>query len=196
MVATLATYMALQAVSLMLRPTSAGMINEAVMDAINLQIGFVPLTLLVAVVLALCLDFALFRRYVGMSLRGLGSNVNSARLAGIAPARTRLIAYLACSLIAGLASIPLLGQVGIGDPRAGIDYTLTSIAAVVIGGGSLYGARGSFVGALLGALLIAQVNVVTAFIGLSETWQAYLLGAMIIAAVAVHSKSRHLVLAS
>lgn len=196
MVATLATYMALQAVSLMLRPTSAGMINEAVMDAINLQIGFVPLTLLVAVALALCLDFALFRRYVGMSLRGLGSNVNSARLAGIAPARTRLIAYLACSLIAGLASIPLLGQVGIGDPRAGIDYTLTSIAAVVIGGGSLYGARGSFVGALLGALLIAQVNVVTAFIGLSETWQAYLLGAMIIAAVAVHSKSRHLVLAS
>ena len=195
MVATLATFMALQGVSLMLRTTSEGLINDAVMEAINFKFGFIPLTLVGAVVLALCLDFGLFRRYFGISVRGLGSNANSARLAGISPAKTRLIAYLSCSLIAGLASIPLLGQVGIGDPRAGIDYTLTSIAAVVIGGGSLYGARGSFVGALLGALLIAQVNVVTTFLGLSEAWQAYLLGAMILAAVAVHSKSRQLVLA-
>lgn len=196
MVATLATFMALQGLSLMLRPTSEGLINESVMDAINLQFGFIPLTLVVVALLALVLDFGLFRRYVGMSIRGLGSNPDSARLAGISPARTRLLAYLCCSLIAGLASIPLLGQVGIGDPRAGIDYTLTSIAAVVIGGGSLYGARGSFVGALLGAGLIVQVNVVTAFLGISEAWQAYLLGAMIVAAVAVHSKSRQLMLPS
>ena len=195
MVATLATFMALQSVSLMLRPTSDGLINEVVMDAINLKIGFVPLSLIGVVVLALLLDFGLFRRYFGMSVRGTGSNATSARLAGISPAKTRLVAYLSCSLIAGLASVPLLGQVGVGDPRAGIDYTLTSIAAVVIGGGSLYGARGSFVGALLGAVLIAQVNVVTTFLGLGEAWQAYLLGAMIIAAVAVHSKSRQLVLA-
>ena len=195
MVATLATFMALQGVSLMLRATSGGLINDAVMEAINFKFGFIPLTLVAAVLLALCLDFGLFRRYFGISIRGLGSNANAARLAGIAPAKTRLIAYLSCSLIAGLASIPLLGQVGIGDPRAGIDYTLTSIAAVVIGGGSLYGARGSFFGAVLGALLIAQVNVVTTFLGLSEAWQAYLLGAMILAAVAVHSKSRQLVLA-
>lgn len=195
MVATLATFMGLQSVSLMLRPTSDGLINEVVMDAINFKIGFVPLSLIGIIALALLLDFGLFRRYFGMSVRGTGSNATSARLAGISPAKTRLIAYLSCSLIAGLASVPLLGQVGVGDPRAGIDYTLTSIAAVVIGGGSLYGARGSFVGALLGALLIAQVNVVTTFLGLSEAWQAYLLGAMIIAAVAVHSKSRQLVLA-
>ena len=195
MVATLATVMALQAVSLMLRPTSGGMINDTVMDVINLRFGFLPLTLILAIGLAVALDFGLFRKYIGMALRGLGSNANSARLAGISPSKTRLIAYLSCSLIAGLASVPLLGQVGIGDPRAGIDYTLTSIAAVVIGGGSLYGARGSFVGALLGAVLIAQVNVVTTFLGLSEAWQAYVLGAMILAAVAIHSKSRQLVLA-
>ena len=195
MVATLATYMGLQSVSLMLRPTSDGLINEVVMDAINLKFGFIPLTLVCVLALAMILDFGLFRRYFGMSVRGTGSNATAARLAGISPAKTRLVAYLSCSLIAGLASVPLLGQVGIGDPRAGIDYTLTSIAAVVIGGGSLYGARGSFVGAMLGALLIAQVNVVTTFLGLGEAWQAYVLGAMIIAAVAVHSKSRQLVLA-
>lgn len=195
MVATLATFMALQAVSLLLRPVSGGMIDESAMDAINFKLGFIPVTLLGAFGLAVALDFGLFRKYIGMSVRGLGSNATAARLAGISPGRTRLLAYLACSVIAALGSIPLLGQVGIGDPRAGVDYTLTSIAAVVIGGGSLSGARGSFLGALLGALLIAQVNVVTTFLGLSEAWQAYLLGAMIIAAVAVHSKSRQLVLA-
>ncbi len=194
MVATLATFMALQAVSLMLRPTSGGLIGDEAMELINFKLNFVPVTLLLTILIAGSLDYLLFRRRLGMSLRGVGSNANAARLAGISPARIRLVAYLACSVIAGLASIPLLGQVGIGDPRAGIDYTLTSIAAVVIGGGSLFGARGSFVGAVLGAMLIAQVNVVTTFLGLSEAWQAYLLGAMIIAAVAVHSKSRQLVL--
>lgn len=195
MVATLATFMALQALSLMLRPVSDGMIDESIMDAINFKLGFMPLTLLAALALAIALDFGLFRRHLGMSVRALGSNATAARLVGISPSRTRLLAYLACSVITALASIPLLGQVGIGDPRAGVDYTLTSIAAVVIGGGSLNGARGSFLGAVLGALLIAQVNVVTTFLGLSEAWQAYLLGTMIIAAVAVHSKSRQLVLA-
>jgi len=195
MVATLATFMALQSASLMLRPTSNGLINEIVMDALNLKFGFIPLTIVLVVILASCLDYVLFRSYLGMAMRGLGSNANSARLAGISPAKIRLTAYLACSLITGLASIPLLGQVGVGDPRAGIDYTLMSIAAVVIGGGSLYGARGSFVGSMLGAVLIVQVNVATAFLGLSEAWQSYLLGGMMIAAVTVHSKSRQLVLA-
>lgn len=195
MVATLATFMALQGVSLVLRPTSDGLINDVVMDAINLNFGFVPLTFVIVVILALCLDFGLFKRNIGISLRGTGSNSNSARLTGISPAKIRLIAYLSCSVLAGLAAIPLLGQVGVGDPRAGIDYTLMSVAAVVIGGGSLFGARGSFVGSVLGAVLIVQVNVATTFLGLSEAWQSYLLGAMIIAAVAVHSKSRQLVLA-
>lgn len=195
MAATLSTFMALQAISLMLRPTSSGLIHDDVMDALNARWAFVPITLVAAVALALVLDFVLFRRYSGVSFRGMGSNVNAARMAGISTRRMRLFAYLACSLLAALAAIPLMGQVGIGDPRAGIDYTLTSIAAVVIGGGSLFGARGSFVGAMLGALLIGQVNAVTSFLGLSEAWQAYLLGLMILAAVALHSKSRQLVLA-
>lgn len=88
----------------------------------------------------------------------------------------------------------MMGQVGIGDPVSGGDYTLASIAAAVIGGASLFGARGSFVGAMLGAFLIAQVNVVTTFLDLTDAWQPMLLGCMIIVAVALYSKARHLVL--
>lgn len=195
MVATLATFMALQAISLMLRPTADGLINDAVMDAVNLQWGFVPVTVVCVVAFVLLMEYGLFRKKLGVVVRGFGSKPDAARVAGINPRRTRLLAYLGCSVICSLGAIPLLGQVGIGDPKAGIDYTLTSIAAVVIGGGSLFGARGSFIGALCGALLITQVNVVTTFLSLSESWQSYLLGIMILLAVALHSKSRQLVLA-
>jgi len=84
----------------------------------------------------------------------------------------------------------MIAQVGIGDPRAGLTYTLGSIAAVVIGGASLFGGRGSFVGALLGAIFITQVNSVTVFLRLSQEWQQYLLGFLILASVALYSKSR------
>jgi ribose transport system ATP-binding protein len=84
----------------------------------------------------------------------------------------------------------LIGQVGIGDPRAGLSYTLTSIAAAVIGGASLFGGRGSFIGALLGSILIIQVNQVAEFVHLDSAWNSYLLGAMIVGAVGFYSFSR------
>lgn len=83
-----------------------------------------------------------------------------------------------------------MAQVGSGNANAGGSYTLASVAAVVIGGASLFGGRGSFLGALLGALLITQVNVVTAFLDIGDAWQSYLLGAMILVSVTLYSKSR------
>lgn len=196
MVATLATFMAIQATSLILRPTSDGLIDGGVMDLINSRWGFVPVTLIVAVMLAAFLEFALFRSRWGVSVRAFGSRPEAARLSGIEPRAVKMMAYVSCSLIAGLAGMALVGQVGIGDPKTGSSFTLASIAAAVIGGASIFGARGSFVGALLGALLISQVNVVTAFLDLNDAWRSILLGAMIVLSVAFYSKARRLVLAS
>jgi ribose transport system ATP-binding protein len=131
-----------------------------------------------------------FPAAVGHQLRGHGSRPEAARLMGVPPARMRLIAYLGCSLLAGIAGITLIGQVGIGDARAGLGYTLTSIAAAVIGGASLFGGRGSFVGAFFGAMLIVQVNQVTSFVRLDSAWSSYLMGAMILVAVTFYSTSR------
>lgn len=190
MVATLATFMSVQAISLILRPTPDGMIDGRVMQALDLRLGIFPLTFLVAVLLAVVLEFALYRRQLGVSLRGLGSRQEAARTAGIKPKSVRLVAYVGCSLFAGIAAITMFAQVGVGDPRAGLNYTLASIAAVVIGGASLFGGRGSFIGALLGAIFIVQVNSVTSFLRLSQEWQQYLLGFLILASVALYSKSR------
>src|ERR1700730_11420786 len=195
MVATLATYMALQAVSLILRPVPGGIIADSLVDTISTQIGFVPVIAIVAAVLAIALEFALFRTRMGLVFRGVGSRLESALMAGVRTQLTLLAAYVGCSLFAAVAAVPMMAQVGSGDPNAGINYTLASIAAVVIGGASLFGGRGSFVGSLLGALLIIQVNVVTSFLDIGDSWQSYLLGGMILVSVALYSKSREMVVA-
>jgi ribose transport system ATP-binding protein len=196
MVATLATFMGLQAVSLLLRPIPGGLIADTVLDGIGLQFGFVPLVFIAVVLVALALEHGLFRRRWGLTLRGFGSRSEAARVAGVSPHLTLLAAYVGCALFAGIAAIPLIAQVGTGDANSGTNYTLASIAAVVVGGASLFGGRGSFVGALLGAMLITQVNVVTSFLGVTDAWQSYLLGGMILASVAVYSKSRQMVVAT
>lgn len=190
MVVTLATFMAVQAVSLILRPVPDGMIDSDIMMALGTKIGIFPVIFVVALLVGVILEFVLYRKTLGLSLRGLGSRQEAARTAGIRPATTRLLAYVGCSLLAGMASITMMPQVGIGDPRAGLGYTLGSIAAVVIGGASLFGGRGSFIGAFLGAIFITQVNSVTSFLSLDQAWQSYLLGFLILAAVSLYSKSR------
>jgi len=192
MIATLATFTALQGLSLTLRPTPGGVISGRLTNTITTQFGAIPAMFVAAAVVALALELMLFRSRVGIALRGVGSNAEAARMAGIAPRRMHLAAYVGCSLFAALAAIPLLAQVGSGDPSSGVSYTLSSIAAVVIGGASIFGGRASFVGALLGALLIGQVSAVTTFLHLNEAWNSYLLGAMMLLAVAAYSKSRQL----
>jgi len=150
---------------------------------------------IVAGVLAIALEIALFKTGVGLVFRGVGSQPEAARMAGIHPQRMQLAAYLGCSLLAAVAAIPMMAQVGSGDPNSGTSYTLASIAAVVIGGASVFGGRGSFIGAMLGALLIVQVNVVTSFLDIGDSWQSYLLGGMILVSVALYSKSREMVIA-
>ncbi|OZE79478.1 ABC transporter [Rhodococcus sp. 15-649-1-2] len=190
MVATLATYMGIQAVSQTLRPTPGGLISAQITDAISAKIGFVPIAFLVVVIIALVLQFALYRTTWGLSLRAVGSRSEAARVVGVRPRLVRLSANLAASGLAGLAAILLMAQIGSGDASSGTNYTLQSIAAVVIGGASIFGGRGSFIGVVVGALLLTQVNAVTSFLNLSDAWQFYLLGGLTIIAVSAYSLSR------
>ena len=194
MIATLVTFTALQGLSLTLRPLPGGVITTGVTDPISTQYGAIPLIFIVAVVIGVGLEFLLFRSHFGIALRGLGSSPEAARVVGVLPRRVTLTAYVGCSLFAALAAIPLLAQVGSGDPASGTSYTIVSIAAVVIGGASVFGGRATFVGALLAALLIGQIDAVTGFLSLSEAWSSYLLGGMMILGAAAYSKSRQLAL--
>ena len=83
----------------------------------------------------------------------------------------------------------LASQVGVGDPRIGSTYTLTSITAIV-DGASIFGGRGSFIGALLGAVLIQEIITSTTFLQIGIAWQYFLPGILILAGAGVYSRAR------
>ena len=104
--------------------------------------------------------------------------------------RTVVLGYVATGAFAFLAALMFMGQYGIGDPTQGSAFTLTSITAVVLGGTSLLGGRGTFIGPLLGALLLQQVLSATVFLGLGTVFQYYFQGALILVAAIVYTTGR------
>ena len=190
MIATLVTYMALQGCSLLLRPQPGGSLSTDLTSAVGTRLGPVSVAALLAVALAIVMDVALRRTRWGWSLRAAGSNPDAARRSGVDLGRTLLSAYIGCAALTSLGALLLMGQVGSGDPNAGTNYTFASIAAVVLGGASIFGGRGSFVSALTGAFLVVQVNTVALFVGLDDSWRLYLLGGLTLAAAACYSRLR------
>src|SRR5919202_3315562 len=181
-IATLATFIALQGVAQLLRPEPGGVLSVGFADAVQASVGWLPLAFVATLLLAVASDLVLRRPPFGLALRAAGSNAAAAHRNGVPVGRTVVAAYVACSLFAVLAGIVLAGQVGVGDASVGGTYTLSSITAVVLGGASIYGGRGSFVAALLGALLVTEIINATTFLGMEQAWQYWLPGGLILAA--------------
>lgn len=189
-IGTLVTFTVLQGASLLLRPTPGGAINATLLKWVETSLGYIPVAAVVAIALGVGLEFALRRRGWGLRLRAVGSLPSAARKVGINPRISLATAYTGAAAIVVLASLVLAAQTGSGDASAGIGYTLPSVTAVVLAGASVFGGRGSFIGALTGALLIQQLNTVTVFLALNEAWQQYLLGGLTIAAAGFYSRLR------
>jgi ribose transport system ATP-binding protein len=187
--ATLAMYIALQGVSLLLRPYQGGYIKTSVVDAITTKIGVIPVAFLVAVCLGILLEYALRYTRWGMALRAAGSREQAAHRLGVRVDRTIVGAYVASSALTFAGALMLMAQIGIGDPNQGVTYTLSSITAVVLGGASLFGGRGSFIGALLGAALIQEITNSTTFLNLSQAWQYWFLGILTLVAAGIYTQA-------
>ncbi len=188
--ATLTMYIALQGASFLLRDVPGGLINGDITRVITTKFGPVPAAFIVLLVATLLMEFALKRRAWGWRLRATGSDEESARRVGVNINRTVILAYVTTSVFTFLGSIMLMAQLGIGDPSQGIGYTLTGITAVVLGGTSLLGGRGTFIGTLLGAILLVQVLNSTVFLGLDQQWQYILQGVLILAAAILYAVAR------
>ena len=188
--ATLTVYIALQGFSFLVRPTADGFINADLSRAITTKVGPIPLTFLVLLLVVVGLEYALRRTRWGWRLRAAGSDEESARRVGVDVNRTVILAYIATSVLTFLGAIMLMTQIGIGDPAQGVAYTLSSITAVVLGGTSLLGGRGTFVGTLLGSMLLVQVLNATVFLRLDQMWQYILQGVLILAAAIIYSVVR------
>ena len=188
--ATLATYIALQGLSFLLRDAPGGNIAISVTDVVTKKIGPVPLSFVAMVLVGFALEYVLRYRKSGLRVRAVGSDEESARRVGVRVDRTVIAAYIACSLLVFLGAVVLLAQLGIGDPAQGVSYTLSSVTAVVLGGTSLLGGRGTFIGSILGAGLIVQVLNATVFLDLTQTWQYFFQGGLIVVAAVIYSQVR------
>jgi ribose transport system ATP-binding protein len=188
--ATLAVYIGLQGLSYVLRDGPDGIINSSITGVIKTKVGPFPVAFLTLVAFAFALEFALRYSRWGLTLRAVGSNEEAARRVGVRVNRTVMMAYIAVSLCVFIGGLMLMAQIGIGDPSQGANFTLTSITAVVLGGTSLLGGRGTFIGTLLGAGLIIQVLNATTFLGLDQ-WSTYFFqGTLIVVAAIVYSQVR------
>jgi ribose transport system ATP-binding protein len=188
--ATLVTYIGLGGLAFTLRSAPDGYITASVTNVISKKVGPVPLAFVVFILCALGLELALRKARFGLRLRAVGSAEESARRVGVPVNRTALLGYIGASLLTFLGAVILLAQLGVGDPGQGTGYTLTSITAVVLGGTSLLGGRGTFIGTLMGAGLSVQVLNATTFLSLDQKWQYIFQGLLIVAAAIIYSQVR------
>src|SRR3954467_68942 len=137
--------------------------------------------LLLALVVSLILRFTIFGRYVF----AVGSNEQTARLCGINVPALKIAVYSLSGLFVGLAGIYQFAKLNVGNPISGVGLELKVIAAVVIGGASLNGGRGTVLGTLTGALLMQTIVSGCTQLGVKNPTQDIIVGVVIVAAVTV-----------
>jgi fructose transport system permease protein len=154
--------------------------------------GYVEVTVGMGLALAMYLGvwYSLSRTAWGKHVYAIGNDPEAARLSGIHVRRTVLSVYLIAGLIYGIAAWQALGRVPNADPNAFQLGNLESITAVVLGGTSLFGGRGSVLGTLLGALIVSVLRSGLTQLGIDALYQDVATGALVIAAVALDRFSR------
>jgi ribose transport system permease protein len=148
----------------------------------------IPMAALLAVAVVVVLAFVLRKTVFGRQFLVVGANPSTARAAGIPYEGHQLAAYVTCALCAGLGGVLLVGVTGAATPYLGTEYLLTSITAVVIGGTSLSGGRGSVVATAAGAILLVQLGQLTLSLGAPESTQLFVTAGALVLAVSL----RHL----
>jgi ribose transport system ATP-binding protein len=189
-VVTIATYIGLQGVSLLLRPVAAGTIDDAISDAAQFQVWFLPAGLVLALTMVGGAEWLLYRTAFGRSFRAVGSSPLASHRLGIDSQRLTWFAFMISGLLTGIGGLMLAGQVGIGSPSTGTDYTLMSITVVVLGGASVAGGRGSFVSILLGAALVQATSSASSYINANSSVHYTVIGTLTVLAAIFFSLAR------
>lgn len=159
-----------------LRWLGSGFVFESVLGRL------LPVSVLIMLCAYVATAVLLSRTVFGRGVVAVGSNEEAARLAGIAVRRTKLMVYLITGAFAGLAGVLQDAKLMAGDPKVGEMWELNVIAAVVVGGTSLFGGRGSISGTLVGALIIGTLNNSLNLLHVEHFWQKVVLGGVILLA--------------
>lgn len=146
-----------------------------------------PLAIVLMIVVHLVMSYSGW----GRSLYLVGSSEDTARLAGQPVARIRIGGYMASGALAAFAGIVIVGYYNQAEAMMGAPYLLGSVAAVVVGGASIFGGSGSVAGTFAGALVLGQVSTLVVVFNLGSTVQDIVYGAIILVVVAIYGRARH-----
>lgn len=147
---------------------------------------------IIAIVVIIVGHLVLTRTVFGRHLIGIGTNEEAVRLSGINPGPYKIAVFALMGGLSGLASLFQVARLEAADPNSGVGMELQVIAAVVIGGTSLMGGRGSIICTFLGALIISVLAAGLAQVGASEPTKRFITGAVIIVAVVLDTYRSHL----
>jgi ribose/xylose/arabinose/galactoside ABC-type transport system permease subunit len=149
----------------------------------SLHMPGIPIPVIWMLVIVIACAVLLMRTRFGRYVFAIGGNEEAARLAGVNVARVKTMVYVISGMSAAVAGFLLMALFSSGSPQTGSGFELQAIAAVVVGGTSLMGGRGSIVGTFFGALLIGILYNVMNLVGIESYTQDIVLGAVIVIAV-------------
>ena len=144
-----------------------------------------PATVLLYLGLALIVHLVLSRTMIGRSVYAYGASPESAQRVGFRTGRTLIFVYVTAGALAGFAGLLHSSMIWMANPRDFVGWELDVIAAVVLGGASIFGGRGSVLGTMLGVFILVMIKNSLILMGIETTWQRVVVGCMLIAAVAL-----------
>lgn len=150
----------------------------------------IPNVAIIAVILAVGADFLLRKTVFGRSVYAVGGNEDTARLSGIPVNKTKLITYIITTALATFTGALVASRLGSSQPNIGEGFEMQVIASVIIGGTSMFGGAGTIVGTALGAIFMNILSNGMTLIRVSAYWQKFVIGLVIIIAVAIDQYKR------
>jgi ribose transport system permease protein len=154
------------------------------------SVGPIPTPVIIAAIVVIVAGLVLRRTVIGRYAYAIGGNENASYLSGVATTRWKIVMYAILGMLAGVAGVVLTARQNSGQPTAGTGVELIVIAAVVIGGTSLSGGRGSIWGSVAGTLLITVINNGLNLLNVSPYFQGIFVGALILLAVGLDWRNR------
>jgi len=152
----------------------------------------IPYSILLLLITFVISTFLLDQSVLGRYIKAIGGNEMAAYVSGISVTKIKCLVYSLSGLFAALAAILLTARINTGQPNAGLGFELDAIAAVIIGGTSTKGGKGSMLGTFIGVFFIGIINNGLDLLNVSAYWQQVVMGSIIILAVLVdrlYSKS-------
>jgi ribose transport system permease protein len=160
---------------------------QNLMNLDHVGTDWLPKSLVILLVIYALLWLTIRRRRPGLALYAIGSNRNAAYLSGINVPLTRVFAYAMSGALAAFGGLALTAASGIGDPKAGesANFTLNSVAAVVLGGVSLLGGVGGLIGPIVAAFILTLVKTILVLKGVDQNYAQVIQGSLIVLVVMI-----------